>query len=309
MSSAVQTVTLGTRSSSLLREYAELFKARVSTLIVLTAWCGAYLAGQKSGNSLLSPTLLSATLGIALVAGGTAGLNEVIERKVNAKMRRTCMRPLVTGTISVCHALAASIAMVLAGCIYLGLSCNWFSALLAFSTSIAYLCAYTPMKTIGPTCTFIGAFPGAMPPVLGWVAVRGRLDWEALALFAIMFCWQFPHFHSIALLYREDYERAGIKMLAVVDQKGEATERSILGYSLALIPASLAPTLLGMSGWIYLVSALLLGLLLLWCATRIRRSRILPHKGDIKLLARQLLKATVFYLPALFALMLLDRRW
>lgn len=307
MSSAAQSLSLRKRGSGVVREYAELFKSRITTLIVITAWCGAYLAARKSGVSLLSPKLLSAALGIGFIAAGTAGLNEIIERKLDSRMRRTCMRPLVTGAISVCHALVASVAMMLAGSAFLGFACNVLSAFLALCASVVYLGVYTPMKTVGPSCTFIGAFSGAMPTVLGWTAVRASFDREALALFAIVFFWQFPHFHSIALLYREDYERAGVRMLAVIDRR--ATARSILAYSLALIPVSLVPVLLGMSGWIYFGTALLSGVWLFWYGIRIWRCTRQGNNQELNLFARQLLRATIFYLPALFSVMLLDRHW
>jgi protoheme IX farnesyltransferase len=306
MSSISQPMVVERGPMSLVRDYSELTKARVTTLIVMTAWCGSYFGAVRSGVSSLSWTLLHALLGIALVSGGTAGMNEVMERDLDALMRRTARRPLVTQSMSVLHAALASMAMIVGGTIYLGLACNWLTAALTFGTSLVYLGFYTPLKTVSPVCTFIGAIPGAMPPVLGWAAVRGRLDWDALILFAIVFFWQFPHFHAIALLYRDDYERAGIRMLPVVERSGKTTAEAIVFYSLALLAATLTPTLFGMSGYLYFFSALGLGIWVLMVGLRIWRAKLDPSKPEAKVMARNLLKATVFYLPLLFAVMMLN---
>jgi len=293
--------------AALLREYSVLVKARVTTLIMLTAWCGAYLAAAKSGLPSLSWTMFHALLGIGLVSGGTAAINEVMERDLDARMRRTAMRPLVTGTMGVLHASIVAFGMTLGGVVYLWLTTNWQAALLTGLTSAGYLLVYTPMKQVHPICTFLGAFPGAMPPVLGWVAVRGHIDPEAIVLFAIMFFWQFPHFHSIAWLYREDYENAGVRMLPVVESDGRSTIRAIVAYSLALVPVTLSPTLMGMSGWTYFFGALLLGSGLLWFSLRMWTMKLTPMAPSSKLRARHLLQASVIYLPLLFALMILNR--
>jgi protoheme IX farnesyltransferase len=306
MSTISQPLVNSRSGMALVRDYSELVKARVTTLIVITAWCGYYFGAARAQVTSLSWTLFHALLGIALVSGGTAGMNEVMERDLDARMRRTARRPLVTQTMTVLHAALASIAMVVGGTIYLALTTNWLTAALTFGTSLVYLGFYTPLKTVSPICTFIGAIPGAMPPVLGWTAVRGRLDWEALILFAIVFFWQFPHFHSIALLYRDDYSSAGIRMLPVVERSGRTTAEAIVFYSLALIAATLAPTLLGMTGYIYFFSALALGLWVFWAGIKIWRARLNPSTPDAKVLARNLLKTTVFYLPLLFAIMMLN---
>jgi heme o synthase len=169
-----------------------------------------------------------------------------------------------------------------------------------------YLAAYPPLKKVHPICTFVGAFPGAMPGVLGWTAARGRLEWGALVMFGIVFFWQFPHFFSIAWLYRQDYEDGGIRMLPVVEADGKSTGRQIMLYSLALIPVSVLPTFLGMSGWIYFAAALVLGVALFYVAVRLARFEMAPNTARSKQRARQLLQATVFYLPLLFALMMLN---
>jgi protoheme IX farnesyltransferase len=306
MSSISQPMVVSRGGMALMRDYSELVKARVTTLIVITAWCGFYFGAARSGVSSLSWMLLHALLGIALVSGGTAGMNEVMERDLDARMRRTARRPLVTQTMSVLHAALLSIAMIVGGTIYLAFACNVLTAALTFATSLIYLGFYTPLKTISPICTFIGAIPGAMPPVLGWTAIRGRLDWEAFVLFAILFFWQFPHFHSIALLYRDDYQRAGIRMLPVVERSGRSTAEAIVFYSLALLAVTLAPTLLGMTGYAYFFSALVLGVWVLMAGLRIWRARLDPDRPEAKVMARNLLKTTVFYLPLLFAIMMLN---
>jgi len=293
--------------SALLRDYTMLVKIRVTTLIILTAWCGAYLAAVKSGVSGLSWAVFHALIGIGLVSGGTAALNEVMERDLDAHMRRTASRPLVTKSLSVLHASVVALSMTLGGLIYLWLTTNWQAALLTGLTSASYLMVYTPMKQVHPICTFLGAFPGAMPPLLGWVAIRGRIDPEAIVLFAIMFFWQFPHFHSIAWLYREDYENAGVRMLPVVHSDGRSTIRAIVLYAVALLPVTLAPTLMGMTGWTYFAGAILLGSGLLWFSLRMWTMKLTPLASESKPHARQLLKATVLYLPLLFALMMLNR--
>ena len=238
--------------ASLMRDYSELIKLRVTTLIVITAWTGFYFAAYKSGVSSLSWTLFHALLGIGLVSAGTAAFNEVIEREGDARMRRTAQRPLPSKRMSLMHASIAASVMILGGTVYLWVATNALAALLTLGTAVVYLGVYTPLKRVSTICTFIGAFPGAMPPVLGWVAFRYRVDWEAILLFTILFLWQFPHFYSIAWLYREDYERADIRMLPVVYSDGKATAREIIVYSLALIPVSMMPAAIGMTGRIYL---------------------------------------------------------
>ncbi|HZP25305.1 MAG TPA: heme o synthase [Terriglobales bacterium] len=293
--------------TALARDYATLTKARVTTLIVMTAWAGAYFAAAKSGAPSLSWTLLHALLGIGLVSGGTAAINEVVERDVDALMRRTARRPLVTGSMGLLHASVIAFGMTAGGVFYLWASTNGLTAALAALTSLTYLGVYTPMKRVHPICTFLGAFPGAMPPVLGWTAIRGRLDWGALVLFAIVFFWQFPHFHSIGWLYREDYENARIRMLPVVESDGRSTAFAILMYALALVPVSLAPTLMGMAGWSYFVGALVLGLAMLWFSARMWTMKLAPAAASSKRRARQVLQASVLYLPLLFALMMINR--
>ncbi len=291
-------------SMRLLRDYAELTKLRVTTLIVMTAWCGYYFGAQKAGASSLSWGLIHALLGIGLVSSGTAALNEVMEHNIDRHMRRTAMRPLPAKRMSLLHATLAGLVFTLGGSIYLALLTNPLTGALTLLTSIVYLAAYTPLKQVSPICTFIGAFPGAMPGVLGWTAIRGRFDWEALVLFGILFLWQFPHFFSIAWLYREDYAMGNIRMLPVVEADGRCTAVRIIIYSILLVPASILPSFFGMAGSWYLSGALLLSIGLLYFGVRLATLRLPLTNAVSKLRARQLLQATVIYLPVLFVLMM-----
>lgn len=293
-----------TRARSLFRDYAELTKLRVTSLIVMTAWCGYFFGAHKAGVPWLSFGLLHALVGIGLVSSGTAALNEVMEHDVDGYMRRTARRPIPAGRMSLAHGMIVGLLMSIGGSFYLAIFANPLTGLLTFLTSVVYLAAYTPLKRISPICTFVGAFPGAMPGVLGWTAVRGRLEWEALILFAILFVWQFPHFFSIAWLYREDYEKGGIRMLPVVEEDGRSTARRILAYSVALIPISLLPSYMGMAGKIYLVGAVALGLAMLYFGIRLAFLNLPLAAARSKMRARHVLQATVIYLPLLFALMM-----
>lgn len=305
MGTAAQPLTMHrVRIATLLRDYAELTKLRVTTLIVMTAWCGYYFAAHKAGLPALSWGLFHSLLGIALVSSGTAALNEVMEHDVDTHMRRTSQRPIPAGRMSLLHGFIAGELLSVGGSLYLAFLCNPLTGVLAFLTSVVYLAAYTPLKRISPVCTFVGAFPGAMPGVLGWTAARGRFDWGTLVLFAILFFWQFPHFFSIAWLYREDYARGEIRMLPVVEEDGRSTSIRIVIYSLLLIPISLLPSFLGMAGKLYLVSALLLSLGLLWFGARLVTLKVPLTHAISKMRARQLLQATVIYLPLLFVFMM-----
>lgn len=309
MSTATQPLAIPRASFvTLARDYAELTKLRVTTLIVMTAWCGYYFGALKSGVSSISWGLFHALLGIALISGGTAAMNEVMEYDIDGRMRRTAQRPLPAGRMSFTHASIAATLLIIGGALYLGLALNPLTGWLSAATAFIYLAAYTPLKKVHPICTFVGAFPGAMPGVLGWTAARGRLDWGALVMFAIVFFWQFPHFFSIAWLYREDYEAGQVRMLPVVEPDGKSTARQIVLYSLGLIPVTLAPTLLGMSGKVYFVGAFVMGAALLYFGVRLASLHLPLSAARSKQRARQLLQATVFYLPLLFALMMLDRR-
>jgi protoheme IX farnesyltransferase len=306
MSIATQSLAVVRGPFDLARDYAELIKLRVTTLVVMTAWCGYYFGARESGIPTLSWGLLHALAGITLIAAGAAALNEVIEIDVDARMRRTAQRPLPTGRMTRNHAAIAGIAMSVGGALYLGFAMNPLTGWLALATVVVYLGAYTPLKKIHPICTFVGAFPGAMPGVLGWTAARGALDWGALVMFAIVFFWQFPHFFSIAWLYREDYAAGTIRMLPVVENDGRSTARQIVAYSAALIPVTLLPTFLHMTGRIYFAAALVMGLALLYVGVRLASLDSPITAAASKRRARQLLQATVFYLPLLFIVMMLD---
>jgi heme o synthase len=297
-------VLLRKRAALLLRDYSELMKLRVTSLIVMTAWCGYFFGAQKAGVTSLSWGLLHALLGIGLVSSGTAALNEVMEHEVDGHMRRTAQRPLPAGRMSLLHATLAGLLATIGGSIYLAIATNPLTGLLTFLTSVVYLAAYTPLKRVSPICTFVGAFPGAMPGVLGWTAARGKLEWETLILFAILFVWQFPHFFSIAWLYREDYAAGGIRMLPVIEHDGRSTARRILAYSLILIPLSMLPSIFGMAGKTYLVAALLLSISLFYFGAKLAFLKMPVSSPRSKMLARHVLQATVIYLPLLFAVMM-----
>jgi protoheme IX farnesyltransferase len=277
-------------------------------LIVMSAWCGFYFAAHKSGIRALDslPLLAFALTGVGLVAGGTAALNQVLERDSDAHMQRTAIRPLPAHRLAMREALLFGLAGLFAGLLLLATKTNLLTAALSLATSLSYLGLYTPLKQISPWCTFVGAFPGAMPPVLGWAALRGRLEWETLILFGILFFWQFPHFFSIAWLYSEDYESAGIRMLPVVKKDGRSTIRQTLIYGLLLIPVSLLPYRLHMAGMAYLLGATLLGCVYFYFATRLGANHLPPADVRSKKNARELLRTSVLYLPLLFILMMLN---
>src|SRR3954464_1496470 len=252
MSSISQPVTWHAETSPRrhLADLGVLLKPRVTSLIVMSAWCGFYFAAHKSGMRALDslPLLAFALIGVGLVAGGTAALNQVLERDSDAHMQRTAIRPLPAHRLRTGEALMFGLAGLFAGLLLLATKTHLLNAVLPLAAALSYLGLDTPRKKISPWCTFVGAFPGAMPPVLGWAALRGRLEWETLVLFAILFLWQFPHFFSIAWLYAEDYESAGIRMLPVVEKDGRSTVRQSILYGALLIPVSLLPFRLHMAG-------------------------------------------------------------
>jgi len=290
------------------RDYAELIKLRVTTLIVTTAWCGYFFAARHAGVSPLSWGLFQALLGIALVSSGTAALNQAMECDIDRRMRRTSSRPLPAGRMSMLHACAVGLLLTLGGSAYLWFFTNPLTGILTFLTSAVYLAAYTPLKQVSPLCTLVGALPGAMPGVLGWTAVRGQFTLGTLVLFAILFFWQFPHFFSIAWLYREDYAAGGVQMLPVVEPDGRSTARQVLIYSLLLIPISLLPSLMGMAGPTYFVAAGALGLGFLFYSSRLACCGLPATSAASKIRARHLLRASVIYLPLLFGFMMASSR-
>ena len=294
------------RRYSRLGDFAILLKMRVTSLVVMTAWAGYYLGARRALAPTFSWKMLCALLGIGLVSGGAAALNQVIEREADGQMRRTQRRPIPGKRMGVVEAAAVGIACIFVGAAYLAFTTNLLTGILSVLTASAYVGVYTPLKKYSPLCTTIGALPGAMPPLLGWTAARGRVEWEALVLFAILFLWQFPHFHAIAWMYRDDYRRAGIRMLPVVEEDGRSTVREVLAYSMMLVPVSLFPGYLHMVGKTYIIGALVLSLAFLLFS--IRFSRVLSGiaAADSRKLALGLLRASVLYLPALFALMMIS---
>lgn len=277
--------------------YLELTKPRITFLIVLTSAAGFALASPGRVNYV---ALLSAMFGIALLSSGIATLNQYMERDLDGLMKRTEDRPLPSGKLLPWEALVFGVGLTIAAEMFLAIMVNPLTALLGLTVIAGYLFAYTPLKTRTTLSTMVGAFPGAVPPLIGWTAARGDLSLEAWVLFAILFLWQFPHFLAIAWMYREDYGRAGILMLPVVEPDGRVTAQQIVVYTVMLLPVSLLPTALGISGKIYLYGAVVLGLLFLYSSIRAALSKS-------KQQARRLLLASVIYLPLLFILMVLDR--
>jgi heme o synthase len=280
------------------KNYIELTKPRITWLILMSTAIGYYFGLRSAGPRWW--TLFHALLGTGLLASGTATLNEWYEREADARMRRTRGRPIPSGRVSPVGALVFGIALSIAGFADLALAVNMVAALWGLATLASYLFLYTPLKQRTHHATTIGAFPGAMPPLIGYAAASGSLSAEAWVLFAILFLWQFPHFLSIAWMYRDDYGRAGIVMLPVIEPDGKSTARQIVLCSVLLIPASLAPSVLGMAGTMYLFGALALGLMFLYAGLRVAFDRT-------TLRARRVLLASVVYLPLLYGLLLIDR--
>ncbi len=295
-----------TARTSLLSDYQELFKVRVTAMVVITAWAGFYLGSVRSAIPSLHIGLLEMLSGIALISAGAAALNEVMERKSDARMLRTAHRPLATGRIGLAHGVLLGMGATAAGSLVLLLWTNPITMVLGLLTVFTYVAVYTPLKRHTTLATFIGAFPGAMGPLLGWTAARGRIEWPAVALFAILFVWQFPHFMAIAWLYREDYARAGIRMLPVVQPDGWSTVIEALVYAVLMIPVSLLPWYFDMSGRIYAASALVLGAGYLLYTIRFARITRATSSIASRGYARDLLRASVVYLPLLLIVMMLD---
>ncbi len=277
--------------------YADLFKARLTLLVLLTTAVGFYLGFRGPVDYLL---MLHTLLGTALVASGASALNQLFEREYDARMRRTQDRPLPAGLLQPQTVLVVGSASAAIGLIYLALAVNLTTCLIGAFTLLGYLFVYTPLKRVTWLNTAVGAVPGALPPLIGWAAARGDLSGAGLSLFAIQAFWQLPHFMAIAWIYRAEYARAGFKMLPVVDADGGRTGRQAVGFTLGLLPLSLCPYLFNLTGPIYLTGALILGLSFLWFAVRFSRDLSLPR-------ARQLFYASVLYLPLLLAAMVLDK--
>jgi protoheme IX farnesyltransferase len=292
-------------TATLIHDLRELFKVKVVALVLVTGWGGFYLGSMQSGITSVQRGLLDTLLGIGLVSAGAGALNEALERKIDARMKRTANRPLAAGRFSLAQGIMAGLGALALGAVWLALHTNLLTVALALLTAFTYVAIYTPLKRFTTMATFIGAFPGAMGPLLGWTAARGQIEWPGVALFAILFVWQFPHFMAISWMYREDYARAGIRMLPVVQPDGWSTVAEALFFAVVMIPVSLAPWWLGVTSLAYAVLAVALGLAYL--AYTIRFARILRTKDETesRMLARDLLKVSVLYLPLLFTTLML----
>lgn len=281
-----------------MRDYLELTKPRITVLILVCTAVGYWFG---CGSSFRFLVLAHALAGTALLASGTSALNQWYEADSDGKMRRTRMRPIPAGRMKRSHGFVFGVLLSAAGFAELWFGTNRLAAALGLFTLLSYLLVYTPLKRRSSACTTVGAIPGAMPPLIGYAAAAGTIDIGALALFLVLFIWQFPHFDAIAWMYREDYARGGIRMLPVIEPDGEATARRVVVCSVLLIPISLLPSFLGMTGLIYGVAAIAAGFGLLYFGARLGRERSLAR-------ARALLLASVLYLPALLGVMVLDRR-
>jgi protoheme IX farnesyltransferase len=281
-----------------MRDYLDLTKPRITLLILICTAVGYWFGCGRSFHLMI---LIHALIGTGLLASGTAALNQWYEMDSDAKMRRTRRRPIPAGRLKRSHGFIFGALLSAAGFVELWLGTNLAAAGLGLFTLLSYLFLYTPMKRRSPFCTTVGAVSGAMPPVIGYAAAGGGIDAGAVALFLILFVWQFPHFDAIAWLYREDYARGGIRMLPVIDPSGESTARRIVFCSLLLLPVSLLPRFLAMTGTLYAAAAVAAGLGMLYFGARLARHRTLAH-------AHAMLLASVVYLPALLGAMVVDRR-
>jgi len=296
---------------SLIADYATLFKVRVSAMVIITAGAGFYLGSLRSGISPFHLGLFQALGGIAVVTCGSAALNQALERRTDSLMLRTSNRPMAAGRISLMHGLLLGFAAVFLGSLYLALTTNLLTGTLTLLTAIGYVAIYTPLKRVTTINTFIGAFPGALPPLIGWTAARGVIEWPGVALFAILFVWQFPHFMAIGWMYRDDYARAGIRLTPNLPNTQYAAQSTViqsLFYAVLMIPISLWPVWLHTTGYVYGAVALALGLGYLWYTIRFARITRNPESADSRLVARDLLRASVLYLPLLMAAMMLDAK-
>jgi protoheme IX farnesyltransferase len=286
-----------TEDSSRIGLFWELTKPRLTFLVMVTTFVGFCMASRSYFDWVL---LVHTMLGTALVAGGAAVLNQFLERDVDALMKRTVERPLPSGKLQAGEALLFGVIISVVGMFYLVFFVNLLTSFLAVLTIGSYLFIYTPLKKKTPLCTIVGAFPGAIPPMIGWSAVNESLDRGAWILFAILFLWQMPHFYALARMYRDDYERGGFPMLTVVDPNGTRTGMQILSHTLLLLPVSLAPSLFGLTGKIYFWGALILSLLFLASAISASFSKNIST-------SRKLFFASILYLPLLLILMVADK--
>jgi protoheme IX farnesyltransferase len=278
-------------------DFFELTKPRVTLMVLVTTFVGFYLGSHSIPDYL---RLMQTLLGTALAAGGTLALNQFLERDADAAMERTRRRPLPEGRVQPTEALIFGVVLTVSGLVTLWATVNALSALITAAIVGSYLFIYTPLKQKSSLCGIVGAVPGALPPVIGWTAARGQLDITAWILFAVLFLWQIPHTLAIARLYREDFGRAGIRFLPVIEPDGRSTGRQILINCSALLAVSLLPTLLQVTGYVYFLGAFILGTLFLGCGVE-----LVVSKSPAA--ARRLLFASLIYLPVLLALMALDR--
>jgi heme o synthase len=276
---------------------ADLNKARLTALVLMTAWVGFYAGWSGPMNFALMFNMLAGT---ALLAAGAAALNQLLEQEYDAKMRRTQNRPLPSGRLQPATVAIFGGFISVAGLVYLALAVNLLTCVLGAVTLISYLFIYTPLKRVTWMNTAIGAIPGAMPPLMGWTAARGELTGEGWALFAILACWQIPHFLAIAWIYRDEYAKAGFVMLPNVDADGHRTAQQATSHAIALLVASLVPFFFKMAGPVYLVAALVLGAVFLGSSIRFSRQLTMAR-------ARQLFLVSIIYLPLLLAAMVLDK--
>jgi protoheme IX farnesyltransferase len=287
----------GSRTRAVAGRYLELAKARLSTLVVITTLVGYLVAPAPSGGWV---RLFWTVIGTGLAAGGANGLNQWRERGLDRLMERTRSRPIPSGRLSPGHALLVALVAAGSGVLLLATLVNLLTAALAALVVLLYVLVYTPLKTRSHANTLVGAVCGAIPPVMGWTAARGVLEPPAFILAALLFAWQIPHFLALAWMYREDYARAGYRMLPLEDPSGRRTAAMVLLYSLALIPISLAASAGGLSGWVYAAGATLLGAGLVALGARLVRERSVSN-------ARRVFLASITYLPLLLGLMVLDR--
>ena len=286
----------GVRQQSNLSDYIALTKPRLNFLVVVTSAAGYYLGSVASINLW---DMAQAVVGTALVAGGAAVLNQVYERDTDAKMRRTLARPLPDHRVTAGDATIFGLTLSIAGIALLAFGANTLAALLALATLVVYLVIYTPMKRRSSAATLVGAVPGALPPLIGWAAAHGTVTIGGWTLFAIVFLWQIPHFMAIAWMYRDDYRSAGFPMLPVIEPDGRRTGRHALWFAVALLPVSLAPTFVGLSGWTYFAIALILSVALLVLSIRFAATRSETS-------ARRLFFGSITYLPLIWAAMILN---
>jgi protoheme IX farnesyltransferase len=289
-------VSSSRRLTAVLSDYVALTKPRLNVLVVATSAAGYYLG---------SPTypapwaMAEAVCGTALVAAGSAVLNQVYERDTDALMRRTRLRPLPDGRVSADEASVFGVGIATLGILLLLVETNGLAALLALATLVLYVVIYTPLKQRSEIATLVGAIPGALPPLIGWAAGHGSLSVGGWVLFALVFLWQIPHFMAISWLYREDYGKAGFPMLSVIDPEGRSAGRQALLYAGALLPVSLLPSLVGVSGSVYFWVALVLGSAMVWLSWRFAMTRSEP-------VARALFFGSIIYLPLIWVAMILN---